>query len=168
MPQESREATKQVWVIIARGFHPFPSRTRQLSPSAPMVLHARVCGRVGRRPINLQPLNKAIKKPANHGGLFALCRAWLLALSREAQLSRPPWRAFCVGWSLAARALVRNSTFPPTLAGFLRRVVPGLSRSRDKLNSPSVDGAPFAFGDAISIRPAVTYFRYPINVPARR
>ena len=30
---------------------PFPSRTRKLSPAAPMVLHARVCGRVGRRPI---------------------------------------------------------------------------------------------------------------------
>src|SRR5271168_4037205 len=39
------------WVIVAKGFHPFPSRTRKLSPSAPMVLHARVCGRVGRRPI---------------------------------------------------------------------------------------------------------------------
>src|SRR5207244_486804 len=36
----------------ARGFHPFPFRTRKLSLSAPMVLHARVCGRVGRRPIN--------------------------------------------------------------------------------------------------------------------
>ena len=28
------------WVIVARGSHPFPSRTRKLSPSAPMVLHA--------------------------------------------------------------------------------------------------------------------------------
>src|SRR5271155_4902254 len=39
------------WVIVAKGFHPFPSRTRKLSPSAPMVLYARVCGRVGRCPI---------------------------------------------------------------------------------------------------------------------
>ena len=38
-------------VIVARGFHPFPSRTRPLSLAAPMVLHAQVCGRVGRRPI---------------------------------------------------------------------------------------------------------------------
>src|SRR5215471_16858418 len=35
-------------VILPRGFHPFPSRTRQLSPAGPMVLHAKVCGRVGR------------------------------------------------------------------------------------------------------------------------
>jgi hypothetical protein len=34
-------------VILPRGFHPFPSRTRKLSPAGPMVLHAKVCGRVG-------------------------------------------------------------------------------------------------------------------------
>jgi hypothetical protein len=33
----------------AKGPHPFPFRTRQLSPSAPMVLHGGLCGRVGRR-----------------------------------------------------------------------------------------------------------------------
>src|ERR1700688_1363533 len=36
-------------VILPRGFHPFPSRTRKLSPAGPMVLHAKVCGSVGRR-----------------------------------------------------------------------------------------------------------------------
>src|SRR3954452_24624044 len=34
---------------IAKGKHPVPSRTRKLSPSAPMVLQPRGCGRVGRR-----------------------------------------------------------------------------------------------------------------------
>ncbi len=34
-------------VIIAKGSHPFPFRTRKLSPSAPMVLP--YGGRVGRR-----------------------------------------------------------------------------------------------------------------------
>ena len=34
-------------VIVAEGFHPFPSRTRKLSPHAPMVLPTG--GRVGRR-----------------------------------------------------------------------------------------------------------------------
>jgi hypothetical protein len=33
---------------IARGIHPTPFRTRKLSPSALMVLHGRLCGRVGR------------------------------------------------------------------------------------------------------------------------
>jgi hypothetical protein len=36
-------------VGIAEGPHPFPSRTRKLSPPAPMVLGARAPGRVGPR-----------------------------------------------------------------------------------------------------------------------
>jgi two-component system NtrC family sensor kinase len=36
-------------VAMAKELHPFPSRTRKLSPSAPMVLHGKLCGRVGRR-----------------------------------------------------------------------------------------------------------------------
>ena len=36
-------------VAIAAGSHPFPSRTRKLSPPAPMVLEGRPSGRVGRR-----------------------------------------------------------------------------------------------------------------------
>src|SRR5436305_10093105 len=39
------------WVTLARRTHPFPSRTRQLSSSAPMVLHRQLCGRVGSRPV---------------------------------------------------------------------------------------------------------------------
>ena len=34
-------------MAIARRSHPFPSRTRKLSSFAPMVLHGRLCGRVG-------------------------------------------------------------------------------------------------------------------------
>jgi hypothetical protein len=36
-------------VTLAEGPHPFPFRTRQLSPPAPMVLRGRLRGRVGRR-----------------------------------------------------------------------------------------------------------------------
>jgi hypothetical protein len=36
-------------VAMAKGKHPFPSRTRKLSPSAPMVLRGELRGRVGRR-----------------------------------------------------------------------------------------------------------------------
>ena len=43
-------------MILAKGPHPFPFRTRQLSPSAPMVLRGRPRGRVGRRRgINFEP-----------------------------------------------------------------------------------------------------------------
>src|SRR5215469_1424291 len=51
------------WVAVAKGIHPFPSRTRKLSPSAPIVLHARVCGRLGSRPVKF-------KSPANKLGFF--------------------------------------------------------------------------------------------------
>ena len=40
-------------VVIAAKSHPIPSRTRKLSSPAPMVLHGRPCGRVGRRRIFL-------------------------------------------------------------------------------------------------------------------
>src|SRR5882762_2087617 len=43
------EGAIELSVILPRGFHPFPSRTRKLSPAGPIVLHAKVCGRVGRR-----------------------------------------------------------------------------------------------------------------------
>ena len=36
-------------VVVAEGERPVPSRTRKLSPPAPMVLHSPGCGRVGRR-----------------------------------------------------------------------------------------------------------------------
>src|SRR6185295_14954748 len=74
------------WVTIARGTHPFPSRTRQLSLSAPMVLHAQVCGRVGSRPVYItleasQPggffcsddhiwTSKSICRPSSRRGIF--------------------------------------------------------------------------------------------------
>src|SRR3954469_4467582 len=39
-------------VAMAAGTHPFPFRTRQLSPPAPMVLGGRPPGRVGRRRVS--------------------------------------------------------------------------------------------------------------------
>src|SRR5690348_15849318 len=36
-------------VVLAEGVRPVPSRTRKLSPPAPMVLHSTGCGRVGHR-----------------------------------------------------------------------------------------------------------------------
>ena len=51
-PEYGREPGWQfhrVAAAIARGKHPVPSRTRKLSPSAPMVLRGRPRGRVGHR-----------------------------------------------------------------------------------------------------------------------
>ncbi len=36
-------------VVIERGSHPFPFRTRQLSLSSPMILRGQLRGKVGRR-----------------------------------------------------------------------------------------------------------------------
>ena len=44
-------------VAMPRGSHPFPSRTRKLSPSAPMVLSGKLGGRVG----HCRDFNKASK-----------------------------------------------------------------------------------------------------------
>src|SRR6202043_382977 len=59
-------------VILPRGFHPFPSRTRKLSPAGPMVLHAKVCGRVG---------SCRHKIKASHGNMIGLF-LWDLSVTR--------------------------------------------------------------------------------------
>ena len=40
-------AKKKNPAAMSEGPHPYPSRTRKLSPLEPMVLHGRLCGRVG-------------------------------------------------------------------------------------------------------------------------
>ena len=68
-------------VAVARGKHPFPFRTRQLSLAAPMVLHRRRCGRVGRR-----------RDPAGprwvhaHRGPFSFRRTGGLSASRASEV----------------------------------------------------------------------------------
>ena len=59
-------------MIIPWGFHPFPSRTRKLSPTGPIVLYAKVCGRVGRRRIKIKA------GLSNQSGLF---RSWINTLA---------------------------------------------------------------------------------------
>jgi hypothetical protein len=45
-----RVGSPTAWLVVkAEGVHPIPSRTRKLSPPAPMVLRRRRRGRVGRR-----------------------------------------------------------------------------------------------------------------------
>ena len=42
-------------VTMPEGPHPFPSRTRKLSPPGPMILQPRGCGKVGRCRVLLKP-----------------------------------------------------------------------------------------------------------------
>ena len=57
--------------IVAEGQHLFSYRTQQLSPLAPMILHWRRCGKVGRR-------RDLLKPPGGYtpGGFF--CDNWEL------------------------------------------------------------------------------------------
>jgi hypothetical protein len=95
-------------VILAKGSHPFPSRTRKLSPSAPMVLHAQVCGRVGRRPI------KSRKAPVERLGLFVF-RGGDVEFSAGGQYSQGAMRAPLAG-SVSLRYVEDN----PCRAGLVR------------------------------------------------
>ena len=74
------------WLAIsATGPHPFPSRTRQLSLSAPMVLCGRPHGRVGRcQPPNREPAS------GNGGGLFLLRGRGNATTFPPSEVSRAP------------------------------------------------------------------------------
>ena len=66
-PDSRFPAPHEDWLpTSARGPHPFPFRTRSLSPAAPMVLRLRDRGRVGRR----QPFPKEARPPCEGGLLF--------------------------------------------------------------------------------------------------
>src|SRR5205809_7202668 len=74
-----------IFVLLATsatGPHPFPSRTRSLSPSAPMVLPLRGGGRVGRRQLGNQ-------KPAPYSGAGFLCHRENCAVGAS-QRNTPP------------------------------------------------------------------------------
>ena len=76
-------------VVIGSGFHPFPFRTRKLSLIPPMVLHGKLCGRVGRCRHCFQTRERKPRgfcfvqqRPATHS--FP-CAAWAMFLRRRAR-----------------------------------------------------------------------------------
>src|SRR5438309_5172720 len=77
-------------VIIPWGYHPFPSRTRKLSPAGPIVLYAKVCGRVGRRRIKSKRLHSEMN------GAFCISgqvKTSPLVTLIFADLQEEPWTA---------------------------------------------------------------------------
>src|SRR5687767_6803950 len=83
-------------VIIERGSHPFPFRTRQLSLSSPMILSGQLFGKVGRR------RDKFFEKPLSNQRLFAF-------LPPHSHVAPPPLRAFSRNRSHAERRREPNA-----------------------------------------------------------
>jgi hypothetical protein len=90
------------------GSHPFPFRTRKLSPSAPMVLGGRLPGRVGRRRIS--------HKRPRFGGAF--CRFRMRKGAVPDRCIAPNGRA-AVGFPTSV-VTGSSGTLPPCLPGLLR------------------------------------------------
>src|SRR5690242_7928681 len=80
----SSDAPTDRLTTSAQGPHPFPFRTRQLSPAAPMVLPLRDGGRVGRR----QPLPSSPTLPERRARCFGGHR--LLGIPGRLYLSAMP------------------------------------------------------------------------------
>src|SRR3546814_9943938 len=83
---DSCPLTTKFSVVIATEIHPFPFRTRKLSPFAPMVLGGRPPGRVGRR--------RFLEGPPHRGGpspfwpdVTALVARWSLPVRSEEHTS---------------------------------------------------------------------------------
>src|SRR5450631_2128177 len=83
------EISKSFLVIIPRGSHPFPSRTRKLSLAGPMILHGQLCGNVGRR---RDYLKKRLPSANRFGAFFisgsVACTPPIFAWSQALQARR--------------------------------------------------------------------------------
>ena len=98
---EGSPARQQVSVAIAAGSHPFPFRTRKLSPPAPMVLGWRRPGRVGRRRIS--PIRRPRRPLPGPSGISVL---------REFVGSEGRWQRLRVTLSGRAPPLLPSSPSP--------------------------------------------------------
>ena len=85
---------RDISVAIAERPHPFPSRTRKLSSPAPMVLHGRLCGRVGAAGIIIHG------PPSQGGGFFSFC-IWQVRSKPPPKIHAPPVCIYGTGRSTA-------------------------------------------------------------------
>ena len=79
--------------------HPFPSRTRKLSLAGPMVLHGRLCGRLGDR---RQYSSKKAMPPGR--GLFCVCVTLSPSLDETLLFSLPALIQACKTPTLSSAA----------------------------------------------------------------
>src|SRR5262249_30539845 len=79
-------------VAMSVGSHPFPSRTRKLSPPEPMVLRGKPRGRVGRCRIFFEVENPDRRKVI---GVFAFCGQRLVPARSNREGPCPSLRESC-------------------------------------------------------------------------
>src|SRR3954454_22672317 len=77
----------KISVAIAVGPHPFPFRTRKLSPPAPMVLGGRPPGRVGRRRISQKPARFGVALLRFRAVRFVIEVAWKVLRFTDARIA---------------------------------------------------------------------------------
>ena len=104
-------------VAMAEGSHPFPSRTRKLSPLAPMVLPWRRGGRVGNCQVFFSPASNswAILLCARHGTATLGPACWSVGGSnRRAKADREvTWRWKSSGSPDDRESLAEQQLLPP-------------------------------------------------------
>ncbi len=152
----------RVTAVIARGKRPVPFRTRKLSPSAPMVLHGRLCGRVGRR---RTPIHERATPPG--GGSSCIPGRCPFCPRRSSAIvpSRPDGAAVAV-----PRVSLRSQLYRHLEAESLG---PGNSSTTSALRSPTAgsrcpagdpvvrDVSRVAVGPQDGVRPAMWHTSHP-------
>ena len=127
---------------MAAGSHPFPFRTRKLSPPAPMVLGGRLPGRVGRRRISLARAPCACAG----GSLRFLPSSRPLAARHRGR----PLLVRCVPWPKNQTVQLLGQAVPLRPRAGVGRV--HLDATRDRPAGPGAIGARARAGVAADVR----------------
>ena len=143
-------------VAMAAGKHPFPFRTRQLSPPAPMVLGGRPPGRVGRR------------RDFSRNPLRALARGGFVRSGPSCQPARPAVRPAAGHRTPPAPLRYCGPCRPPRGA----QTVPGLSDGPAPAGAPDAPeghrrGTPRLDATGAPVRPVLRRGGLPGGRPAR-
>src|SRR3954447_10986373 len=135
----------RVSAAIAKGKHPAPFRTRKLSLSAPMVLQAGACGRVGRRRTYFRRGHPSGVASTHVWTPGSGCGEWSARMSETIGRKEQLWRMTVEGSDHETEGVAGRGTGPvarlhaaPTTTktagvartGGLTRLAPGTGRTR--------------------------------------
>ena len=121
-------------VAISEGSHPFPSRTRKLSPPEPMVLRGKPRGRVGRCRIFFEEESTG---GARKGSTVFFWRTLAMTIKLGWRISAFPEP--CITWSIANQFLAMRHQVPKLHRS--RKYWPAVSDSRAQTDLPQRQAA---------------------------